>query len=311
MKRLVGHIAIGLMVALLGQTQVFAMSSSNYQINWDNINGGGNDTSSSASYSLQDTIGDTATGQSSSATYTLRAGYRQTDEAAAPPAITVVLKTQSNATQVTYSAFSNGSKTVTVSELSGFTVGDYIGVIENQGGGQLLAIGKVTIKASPTGSGALTVDKWSGDHATINASPSGGDDYVYILTGSTAALGTLTSVDVKTSVTMVDVSTTSATGGYVVTIVEDGNLRTVTADDINDVSDGTVTAGSEEYGIDTVGDNATGTGDFAITGTPTNVASSGSNGTDSRTGMMYQASISATAAGSYAHTVTYIATSTF
>ncbi len=55
---------------------VGAMSSGSYSIPSDSINIGGLD-SDSASYSGQDTIGEVSTGQSSSSSYTLQAGYQQ------------------------------------------------------------------------------------------------------------------------------------------------------------------------------------------------------------------------------------------
>ena len=54
-----------------------AMSSSNYSIDFDSINVGGLDTGTSANFIMKDTVGEVATGQSNSANYTMRAGYRQ------------------------------------------------------------------------------------------------------------------------------------------------------------------------------------------------------------------------------------------
>ena len=55
---------------------VEAMSSSNYKIQSDSINFGGGG-SNSGSYSLQDTVGEIATGISSSTNYVMKAGYQQ------------------------------------------------------------------------------------------------------------------------------------------------------------------------------------------------------------------------------------------
>ena len=127
------------------------------------------------------------------------------------------------------------------------------------------------------------MDKWSGDHASISATPAGGDDYVYELNGTTAALGTLTASTIKTVVSQIEV-TTNSQDGYTVAVYEDSQLLSA-GDDIDDVADGTVTIGSEEYGISTTGDNATGSGDFAITTSNTNGASSDTFVTVSRTGV--------------------------
>lgn len=61
----------------LGFAQV--RSSTNYQIQSDSINSGGG-LSSSDSFSLESTVGESATGPSDSTTYSLRAGYQQMQE---------------------------------------------------------------------------------------------------------------------------------------------------------------------------------------------------------------------------------------
>jgi hypothetical protein len=57
-------------------TLVFAMSSANYQVNWDSVNEGGLDVSTSTNYGMRDTIGEHATGDSTSTNYQISAGYR-------------------------------------------------------------------------------------------------------------------------------------------------------------------------------------------------------------------------------------------
>jgi hypothetical protein len=64
----------------LSQTLAYTMGSSSYRIQSDSINVGGVDVGNSASYKLQDTVGEIATGESSSTTYKLKAGYRQMQE---------------------------------------------------------------------------------------------------------------------------------------------------------------------------------------------------------------------------------------
>ena len=63
-----------------GFASAYVMGSSNYRIESDSINTGGEDTSSSASYQLKDTVGEIGTGISSSASYAMHAGYRQMNE---------------------------------------------------------------------------------------------------------------------------------------------------------------------------------------------------------------------------------------
>jgi len=55
------------------------MTSSNYRIIFDSLNTGGEDLSSTSNYSLQDTIGEIATGLSTTSLYKLFAGYRQAE----------------------------------------------------------------------------------------------------------------------------------------------------------------------------------------------------------------------------------------
>src|SRR3989344_4459934 len=52
------------------------MSSTNFEIRWDTIGQGGDDTSSSASFLLRDTTGNAAIGGSSSSSFEMNAGYR-------------------------------------------------------------------------------------------------------------------------------------------------------------------------------------------------------------------------------------------
>ncbi len=286
---------------------VFGMSSTNYQINWDSMNAGGSETSTSDNYKIKDTLSEIATGASTSAglLYEAKAGYRQ--GTGTLPVLSFSLVTQNNSTKLAYAAFSGGAYTVTASSTpSGFSVDDYIAVVENEGGSQLVAIGKISNIAG----NVITVDKWNGNQATMSANPAGSDDYIYKLSGASAALSTLSKTAVKTSVTGLEVLT-NASGGYTASVYDDGNLRTASGDDINDVADGTVTAGSEEYGISTAGADAAGAGDFAITTTNTSVATS-AGGSNNRTAIIYQASIAdSTEAGSYSHSVTYTVTANF
>ena len=75
------HLPLTLLVVLLmilGGTSVgaYQASSTNYRIERDSINIGG-EFSTSTNYSLEDTAGEVGTGTSSSATYQLKAGYQQ------------------------------------------------------------------------------------------------------------------------------------------------------------------------------------------------------------------------------------------
>lgn len=194
------------------------MSSANY-INWmDSFNVGGEETSSSASYQIQDTMGELGTGPISSANYANQGGFRQ-------------------------------------------------------------------IEANPI----LT----------------------FSISDNSIDLGTLSAASVSTANHTIT-TTTNSSAGYTTTIIDDGNLRSG-ANDINDVADGTVTAGSEEYGIRTSGaQGQMNAADTAITTTAQTVATYSGWINASATTITYKASISAsTAVGTYGHTVTFISTGNF
>lgn len=57
--------------------EAYIMQSSNYRLERDSLNVGGLDSSTSTNYQMKDTIGETATGLSESASYRMHAGYRQ------------------------------------------------------------------------------------------------------------------------------------------------------------------------------------------------------------------------------------------
>lgn len=195
------------------------MNSANF-INWmDSLNFGGEETSSSASYKLQDTLGEIGTGPISSTNYGGLIGFRQVES---DPKMT-------------------------------------------------FSISKNSIDF-----GILTVGTVYSDSYTVT-------------------------------------TTTNAVDGYQTTIYEDGNFRTVLGSDIDDVLDGDVTAGSEEYGIRTSGAEGQMNGaDTAITGTPQAVASYSSWINGSAVTVTHKVSVSLTsAAGHYEHVVTLISTGRF
>ncbi|HWQ99981.1 MAG TPA: hypothetical protein VN397_04025 [Candidatus Methylomirabilis sp.] len=283
------------------------MTSTNFQIYWDSVNIGGEDTSTSTNFRLRDTIGEHGSGTSTSANFRLSAGYRVGD--VQDPFLTFSIGTQENATEVAYSAFSNAGKTVTVSSASGYSVGDYIGVVEDKGLSQLIVTGKIT---DITGS-VLTVDSWSGEPASLSASPGGSDDFVYRMSGYTAALGVQSVSTGKVSFTHTNV-TTNASNGYSVMVQSDGDLRVSTSTVITKVSDGTVTVGTEEYGGEVVGSLAVGTGgDFAFSSTSTRtVQESATYGNNDRVGLMYKLAIgTGTPSGNYQQIVTFTSTANY
>lgn len=280
-----------------------AMTSINYTINWDSMNSGGDDMSTSTNYQIRDTLGDQAVGSSTSENYILRAGYRQGDTETA--SITFDIGTQENSTQTNFGSFSNAGKTVTVSSTASYSIGNFIGVVEDQGLGQVIAIGKID---SILGN-VITVDKWDGDPTSISASPNGVDDYVYRIDGDAAELGTLTAGEGKTSLTHTRIIT-NAKDGFTIYVNTDGDLRVSTSTVIINVSDGAVTAGSEEYGGRVFGATATSTGsDFAFATSTREIQTSTTYANDDRIGLIYKASITgSTGSGNYTQKIFYTVT---
>lgn len=286
---------------------VFAMTSTNYQINWDSVNSGGDDISTSTNYQLHDTVGEQATGISSSTNYSVSAGYRVGEGEQAQ--LSFRIGTQEDATEVAYSAFNNAGLSVTVNSTSSFSVDDLIGVVENKGLSQIFAIGKIlSIQGAD-----IVVDQWDGLPGSLNASPSGGDDFVFRLNGNSINFGTLNSSLGNTSLTATRV-TSDAQNGYTVYVSEDHDLRYTISDSIRGVTDGTVSLGSEEYGWRVFGSSATSTGsDYSFsTSTQAIQHSDTVAATEERVGLEYKISIdNNTPAGNYSHLVYYTVTANY
>lgn len=128
----------------------------------------------------------------------------------------------------------------------------------------------------------------------------------YSISPSSAGLGTLSTAAVNTANVVITISTDSETG-YSIAVTEDGNLRSG-SNEINDVTDGSVTAGSEEYGIRTSGTDGRLPSDTNLTGSVI-VASADGRVTARETTVIFSASAdNSTPSGVYAHAVTFTAT---
>ena len=174
---------------------------------------------------------------------------------------------------------------------------------------------QISIGGTMSDSGSLAVSIITSDSVTVSATVD--STFTFTISSATCALGTLSTASVS-SCTYTITTTTNAEDGYTTTIIEDGNLRDGTPD-IDDVSDGTVTAGSEEYGASSNDadslDIITTSGDAAspITGTAQSVATQASGPVSADAVIVtHHASIaSTTIAGSYSHIVTLVSTGTF
>ncbi len=133
----------------------------------------------------------------------------------------------------------------------------------------------------------------------------------FTLSGTTISFGTLTTGAVASGSITTNVKTNAVTG-YTTTIVADGGFKNPSNDVIDAVSDGTVTAGSEEYGMRTTGaDGQFNSTDTGITTTP-QIYATNSSPTDTTTTLTFKAAVSSTTpSGNYAQIVSLVATGRF
>lgn len=273
------------------------MTSTDYQIRWDTVGNGGDDTSSSPSYVLQDTTGNAGIGDSSSASYGLGAGYR---EGVSSQVLDFAFFAQDNGVSTSTAALVG----LTVScNPAGFSVGDMVALLQDKGAGQVTAIGKIV----SIGGGSITVDalKDGGVAPIID----GTNDFVVLLSGDSSSFGTLSASAVRTSVIGMNVSA-SAPSGYVVQILSDGEFRNG-AETINPVVDGAVSTGSEEYGARSsdvaIASSTFDTADTAFTTSFQTIADAATAVSNDRNFLVDKAAIdSLTVEGAYAQTLTLI-----
>lgn len=287
-----------------GGSLVFAaMSSTNYQIQWDSFSSGSSDTSSSTSYKLRDSLGSGDLGNNTSTSYQIDSGYR------AGIYDQVVALQVFGQSSTSTSATSLSGTQISVSSTSSFSAGDYIALVQDEGVSQVAAVGKI----SSIGVGTLTVDffKNGGTAPTID----GTNDKVYKLSGTAVALGTLSWESVTTSIVGFEVSADTG-NGYTVSVLSDGALR-YGVYDINDVTDGSVTAGAEEYGgrsTDTTLANSTfDTVDTAFSTTAQEVATESAAAFDNRNFVTLKASMnhSSSTNGSYSQALSFVLSGNF
>lgn len=128
------------------------------------------------------------------------------------------------------------------------------------------------------------------------------------LSDNSINLGQLSTGNVATATLGLSLQTDSFTG-FSLSLSEDGNLRSG-ANDIDDVGDGAVSAGSEEYGVATQGQYSLFADDRAIAGS---LPIASHNGlvdiVNQEDIVIFKAAISSsTASGTYSHVVTFSAT---
>jgi hypothetical protein len=133
----------------------------------------------------------------------------------------------------------------------------------------------------------------------------------FTVTPNSVNLGTLTTGLVATGTTTLT-TTENAGIGYQTTVVADGQFRNVGGAAIPDVSDGTVTTGTGEYGIGLTGSDRAFTDDRSLTTTQRVIATNAGAVTNSSVVVTFKAAISNTdSSGAYNQTATFICTGTF
>jgi hypothetical protein len=166
--------------------------------------------------------------------------------------------------------------------------------------------------------GALAVAIITDDQVVVSATVD--PTITFTLSTNSINLGTLSTSSVSTA-SMTAQTQTNAPNGYSATVVEDGNLR-FGSNDIDDVTDGEVTAGSEEYGLATsdsgqqiIQDTNCPAAPFnasAITSTPQTFGGETTGPVNETVTLCFAASITGTTvAGTYQHTLTLISTGQF
>ena len=275
-----------------------AMSSSNYQIRFDSVGVGGLDTATSTSYKVRDSL-EFIQGVSSSTSYRVDQGYRA---GVYDPTVHFNVIAQDTASQVAATAITSTS--VTITSATGYAVGDYLVVIQNEGLNQVAAMGRITAVVGTT----LTIDffQYASSLPVIDSV----GDYVYELTGSTMPLTSITPTSVTTGIFGWEVAADVPTG-YSVYVREDQNFQTSGGDVLNDVDDGSVTAEFEEYGGRSSDLSLTSstfdTADTGFTTTLQQVASRSNATLKARDFLTLKAAAAETTVnGAYSHTLTVV-----
>lgn len=214
-----------------------AMSSTNYLLQWDAISVGATDTQSSSSYRVRSSMDMGLSSLSApSSSYVLDGGFRG---GVYDPVSVFRIFVQNLSSQV--AATSSAGNTVTVTSAASFSGGDRVLLVQDEGASQVTAMAKISSIAG----NSLIVDVFSGGSPVID----GSGDYLYKMTsnGTTLPLGGPTSSTVVTGAIGWE-ATADIQTGYSVYVMEDANLMTAGLDEIPDVADGSVTAGTSEYG---------------------------------------------------------------
>jgi hypothetical protein len=157
---LVGGGVLALVVPLMLHAAV--MTGSSYRVQFDSLNVGGNNSVSS-SYRAEDTVGEIGTGESSSASYVMKAGYQQMNESF------IDISTETDVTMSSIGGVTGGSSTGSQT----WTV-----ITDNEAGYSL------TVKASTN-----PAMQGSGGAFFANYTPGASPDYDFSVAAGTSEFG--------------------------------------------------------------------------------------------------------------------------
>lgn len=296
---------------LLAGSAFAAMSSTNYLINWDSVNSGGDEQSSSVNYRVYDTVGEQAPGVTSSTNYRVQGGYRAFATSSGA-LLSLRVYAQNASTKTAYSSVNFSANTVTVpspGSLGG--VGTLIAVVENEGYTQKVAFGKIVSVIGST----VTVDGFDGATTTMSAVVAGGNDFVYATTNSSIGFGDISPSTGERVATILTSVESNNTGGYTVYYQANQALRNATGHAIPNVTTAVV-ASTEQYGISATGTRALlSSSDQAVSVaslTAVQSRASVTGATDDRIAMIYKVATTAdTPAGNYSQSLVYTLTANF
>lgn len=221
MRRKVSLVLV-LLVLVLTTGQVLASSSTNYQIQEDDIGGGGSAESNSANFSAQDAFGDAAFGNASSADYDLQVGPISTND----PTLTFVV----NSSSVNLGALSTSATktaTATFSVLNYTSYGYIVQVIGNPpSNGAYTLAGMTSPAGSQTGVEQFGINLKNNSSPDIGAEPQQVPDGTFSSGSAASGYNTADSFKYVSGNTIAQASQSSGRTDYTMSYIANISINT-------------------------------------------------------------------------------------